>query len=287
MGAQTQSYWPSAPSLVACGMIITAAVLAQCHSGQPLSPQPKATNASSGFVAEPATKPADRASPQPTKSSLPATEVRPEVAVQPEPVGKVVVALLGDSLTDEKVGGGGYVKLLRKKCPESRFDNFGKGADMVNQMLRRFLKDVYPGGQERTAYTHVVVFGGVNDLYSDLTAGRTPAKIQRDLAVVYDTAKKHGAKVVGITVTPWGGFSKYYNARRGAATRRLNDWIAEQETTGRLDAVIDGYKLLSCGNPEMLCPSYRHAIGDGLHFGKKGHERIAQALLETAFLGCR
>ena len=48
---------------------------------------------------------------------------------------------------------------------------------MVNQMRRRFDDDVF--GPGKPAYTHVIVFGGVNDLYSDLTAGRTPALIER------------------------------------------------------------------------------------------------------------
>lgn len=222
-------------------------------------------------------------------------EPEPAAALEPSAAPKAddaprrhVVAAIGDSLTDEKVGGGGYLKVLRAACPESRFDDFGKGADMVNQMRRRFFRSVYPDGNASAAgYTDVIVFGGVNDLYSDLTAGRTPKKVARDLSAMYETAKKHGARVIAVTVAPWGGFRKYYNPQRAAATRELNAWIAEQPATGGVDVVVDAYALLSCGDPEVLCPAYAHAIRDGLHFGKPGHDKLGAALKERAFPHCR
>src|SRR5689334_11700715 len=45
-----------------------------------------------------------------------------------------VVAAMGDSLTDPKSNGGLYLKYLAARCPESRFDSYGKGGEMVNQM---------------------------------------------------------------------------------------------------------------------------------------------------------
>ena len=99
----------------------------------------------------------------------------------------VVVAAMGDSLTDARSNGGKYLDVLRKRCPNSRFDNYGKGGEMVNQMRRRFADDLFAPG--KPAYTHVIVFGGVNDLYSDRTAGRTPPGIERDIAAdVRDSA---------------------------------------------------------------------------------------------------
>ncbi len=188
------------------------------------------------------------------------------------------------------VGGGGYLKYLRKRCPKSSFDDFGKGGDMVNMMRRRFLRDVISEeGKSANGkhYSHVIVFGGVNDLYSDLTAGRTVAKIGRDLSRVYRASRKHGAQIVAITVAPWGGFTKYYNARRGGATLRLNAWIVEQKAAGQVDHVIDAYPLLSCGKPTHICANYAHPIRDGLHWGKQGHEVLGKALYETVFSGCR
>jgi lysophospholipase L1-like esterase len=195
-----------------------------------------------------------------------------------------VVAAMGDSLSDPRVGGGKYLDVLRKHCPRSRFDSYGKGGEMVNQMRRRFTDDVFGAG--KPPYTHVIVFGGVNDLYSDLTAGRTPVLVERDLTAMYDAAHRHGAKVVAITVTPWGGFTRYFNATRLAATLELNKWILAQRTSGTVEAAIDAYPLLSCGDATMLCDRYTAPFKDGLHFGPAGHERLGEELFAQVFSGC-
>ena len=195
------------------------------------------------------------------------------------------VAFIGDSLTDLKVGGGGYVRYLEARAPGSRFVSFAKGGAMVNQMRRQL-----PAGllaEPPGAFTHVVVFGGVNDLYSDETAGRTPTKIEADLGAIYRAAKAHGARVVAITVAPWGGFTRYYNERRARATRELNAWILGAVGRGEVDAAVDAYTLLACGDPEVICPRYRRARDDGLHFGKGGHEALGAALHEAEFASCR
>jgi len=174
------------------------------------------------------------------------------------------------------------LKLLAERCPKSRFDNYGKGGDMANQMHRRFATELFGEGKPR--YTHVIVFGGVNDLYSDETAGRTVEKISADLAAMYDLAHQQGLAVVAISVAPWGGFSRYYNQRRGQATLELNRWIRE---VARTEAVVDAYPLLSCGDPERLCPEYEKPYHDGIHFGPAGHQKLGEALYETAFRDCR
>ena len=202
----------------------------------------------------------------------------------PPPTAPVVVAAMGDSLTDARSGGGKFLDALRARCPRSRFDNYGKGGQMVNQMRHRFADDLF--GPGKPAYTHVIVFGGVNDLYSDLTAGRTPALIERDLTAMYDEAHRHGAKVVALTVAPWGGFTRYYNASRSAATVELNRWIMARREAGQVEATIDAYSLLSCGDPNVLCPAYTAPFHDGLHFGIQGHAQIADALFAEVFSSC-
>lgn len=196
---------------------------------------------------------------------------------------RYVVAIVGDSLTDAQVGGGKFIAHVAKRCPESRFTNFAKGGAMVNQMRKRFEREL----SGASGYTHLLVFGGVNDLYSDLTAGRTPEKIEKDLGYMYEKAHERGWKVIAITVAPWGGFSKYYNASRAAATRSVNDWIRSQLTTHGVDYVVDAFPMLSCGDADKLCPEYAAPMKDGLHFGPKGHEKLGQALYETVFADCR
>lgn len=206
-------------------------------------------------------------------------------APPPKPQGQpVLVATIGDSLTDAKSNGGKFLDVLRERCPKSRFDNYGKGGNMVNQMRRRFAGEVFAPG--KPAYTHVIVFGGVNDLYSDLTAGRTPAKIEADLTLMYQEARRHGARVVALTVAPWGGFTRYFNASRSAATLELNRWILAQRDAGAVDAVVDAYGLLSCGDPTLLCPRYTPPYKDGIHFGAEGHKKLGEALFDQVFSGC-
>jgi lysophospholipase L1-like esterase len=192
-----------------------------------------------------------------------------------------VVAVMGDSLTDYASHGGGFIHVLERHCPKSRFDNYGKGGAMTNQMRRRFQAKVH--APSAPAYTHVIVFGGVNDLYSDITANRKNDKIEGDLAQMYDWARQGGSKVVAISVTPWGGFRKYYNARRGENTRLLNAWMRDQ-VGARVDYFVDAYALLACG--ESLCPEYFEPFHDGIHFGAEGHHKLGEALWSQVFSDC-
>jgi lysophospholipase L1-like esterase len=232
--------------------------------------------------------PAPLAATQPGPATSPAASRRPlappaESANAPDapplarPITRVLV--LGDSLSDEKVGGGGFVRSLRQRCPAATFDNRAKGGFMVNQIRKRLEREVLPEGQR---YSHAIVFGGVNDLYSDQSAGRTLAKIESDLSRIYEQLEARGTAVVAVTVTPWGDFKRWFTPERGQNTLSLNRWIA-----ARADVTpVDAYPLLSCGEPHKLCPELAAPHKDGLHFGKAGHDKLAQALLEGPFRAC-
>jgi lysophospholipase L1-like esterase len=190
--------------------------------------------------------------------------------------------VIGDSLSDPSVGGGRYLSEALSNCPVRNVRNLARGGWMVNQMRRRFEREVKAG---LGPATHAVVFGGVNDLYSDETAGRTPEKIIADLQAIYALAASLGARVIALTVAPWGGFA-HYNPRRAEATRRVNAWIQEQAASGRIAAVIDANTLLACGDPQRLCPEYEPPFRDGLHFGAKGQAVLGRALA-AALTDCR
>jgi lysophospholipase L1-like esterase len=194
------------------------------------------------------------------------------------------VLVLGDSLSDEQVGGGGFVRFLRQRCAGVPFDNRAKGGFMVNQMRKRLETEVLPEGNR---YSDAIVFGGVNDLYSDLSAHRTLPRIQADLSRIYADLKQRGVRVIAVTVTPWGGFKRWFSADRSQHTLSLNGWILELAQQGTIETAVDAYPLLSCGDPERLCPELAAPLKDGLHFGKLGQEKLGQALYEAAFQGCK
>jgi lysophospholipase L1-like esterase len=222
----------------------------------------------------------DPASPNASDHAL-----SPPVEQKPLPRRRYVVAALGDSITDAKSGGGGYLKELARACPKSVFHNFGKGGDMTNQMRRRWHQEIQPQAKA-LGLTTLLVYGGVNDLYSDLSANRKNPRIEGDLSEIYASAQKMGLEVIAVTVSPWGGFSKYFNSRRGENTLLLNSWIMGQVASGLVDKAVDSYSVLSCGERSALCPDYQSRFQDGLHPGKKGHELLGKKLLAEAFFDC-
>jgi lysophospholipase L1-like esterase len=186
------------------------------------------------------------------------------------------ILAIGDSLTDTQSQGGGYLKGWRNRCPDCRFTNIGRGGAMVNQMLWRLRRHLSEFPEH---YSHWVVFGGVNDLYSDVTANRTLEKIERDLTEIYQLGHTHASIVIAITVAPWGGFRRWYTEGRGSNTRSLNEWIAQAQKRGVIDIVIDAGASLSCGDPMQLCPDLMAPFRDGLHFGSEGHRRLGESLI--------
>ena len=147
---------------------------------------------------------------------------------------------------------------------------------MVNQMLGR-LHQYFD--EDPSVFSHIVVFGGVNDLYSDQTAHRTLPKIERDLTEMYRLARSHSQVVIAITVAPWGGFRRWYTDDRGRNTGELNQWIEHTHDRGDTDMVVVSDAVLTCGDPNSLCPALMPPFHDGLHFGTEGHRKLGEALL--------
>jgi lysophospholipase L1-like esterase len=267
------------------GFAAVAALLAGLPSCQVRqSERSPSTQTETPPASRPAT-PSNIGSPKPSRAE-PATELAASRARAPGPRRTYRVAALGDSITDERVGGGGYLKYLRRACPQSRFYDFGKGGDMTNQMLRRLQRDLLAEKSALELDT-LIVLGGVNDLYSNLSAGRTNQRIEEDLVEIYQTAKQNGLRVVAVTVLPWGGFSKYFTPERSESTRALNSFILGLQSHHSVDLAVDGYALLSCGDPERLCPAFERKRPDGLHPGPEGHEVLGRTLLEQVFSDCR
>ncbi|HTQ04574.1 MAG TPA: SGNH/GDSL hydrolase family protein [Polyangiaceae bacterium] len=249
-----------------------------CNAKTP--PEPPARSALPGVTTGAAPSAAASADGVPAAVS-PVAEKAPPKPNPPKPCN---VALVGDSLTDYRVHGGGYARYLAERCPASHFENFARGGAMVNQMRRSFEENVATA--PRGTFTHVIVFGGVNDLYSDETAGRTTAKIEADLSAIYARARDGGARVVALTVAPWGGFTRWFTPHRAETTRELNAWILAQRAARTVDVTVDAHALLACGDADRLCPRFETARSDGLHFGAAGHEALGAALYAAEFEGC-
>ena len=193
------------------------------------------------------------------------------------------VLVLGDSLTDPRSNGGGYLKAWSNRCGQCRFTNLARGGTMVNQMLRALREHLSTNPPD---YSSIVIFGGVNDLYSDQTAHRTLERIERDLSTIYRLARDHCTNVIAITVAPWGGFHRWYTDERGHNTHALNQWIVQRQALGEVNVVVVSGPVLSCGDPNQLCPAYMPPYRDGLHFGPEGHRRLGEALLRVLGDGC-
>jgi lysophospholipase L1-like esterase len=198
---------------------------------------------------------------------------------------RYLVAAVGDSLTDPRSGGGRYLRALQQRCPESRFDAHGVGGQRTDHMRWRFAHDVLGHGRARPAprYSHVIIFGGINDLLGSSIHHAPITRSQRNLSYMYRLARKHSVSVVAVTIPPWGRLAGVDDAR-ARATDALNDWMF---TSAEVDVVADIRPALSCGDSRSLCPRLRRYPNDLVHWNAEGHRLVADVLLQTAFADCR
>ena len=280
--------WRLALALLAAGVLGCGGD----DAGRPASP---------GLEQEVPAPPAPPASsPAPVAAAAPPASVsdRTSAGATPPERRRYVVAAIGDSLTDPRSHGGKYLDVLRERCPDSRFESYGVGGNMVNMMRRRFLRDVFGEGTdggargaaavgasaERPAWTHVIVLGGLGDVLSNVTAGRTAGAVQRDIAWMVTETRARGARAFVLTLPPWSGFRDYDGARAVMA-RDVNAWIAAEAREGRIDGTLDTRSVLSCGDPERLCDGM--AFPDRLHWSEAGQHAVGEALHRALFADCR
>jgi len=192
------------------------------------------------------------------------------------PTKVIRVGVMGDSIT-AAFGGYGYVRELNKLCPGYKFFNHGIGANMTNQMQRRFKKDILDKG-----YNEVIILGGVNDIAS----GRKLETIQKALLEMYTAAKAKGMRVIAMTITPWGTFQDRPENRKRfpkdvqEKTIALNQWIWEQKSKGIVHEVIDLYPKMVDKDGRSLKKEFR---GDGLHPSPAGQREMGRIIFETSY----
>ncbi len=193
------------------------------------------------------------------------------------------VAVIGDSITDGRGsttnGNDRWTDFLAARlgahAPTNNIGvaNLGIGATGVSLALSRFRRDVI----EQPGVSSVIIFIGVNDIGG---SSASPASIVANLVSAYTTmanqARARGLKVLGATITPFGG-SGYYSADHETARQDINHWIRTTAVSaGLFDGCFDfDLAVRDPANPVNLLPAYN---SDNLHITPAGNAAMAAAV---------
>lgn len=183
---------------------------------------------------------------------------------QPSPVTapRYVVAI-GNSLTAD----GGYCRSLEQALPVGSMVDchgwVGQGAKAVNDRVT---------DRALSQADDVIVLAGVNDLASGRGVDYTIEALER----IYQRARRLGARVIAVQLTPWAGHAR--GRHHYWETEELNNWIRKSpsvEVTVGTGALGD-----SAG---FLLPQYDR--GDGLHLSRVGQQRLGELIFEQVYGG--
>jgi lysophospholipase L1-like esterase len=126
---------------------------------------------------------------------------------------------------------------------------------------------------DRTGARTLVVFEGINDIIKGVPQTGDPAAFADAYRTVVSRAHARGIKVVGVTLTPFRGFSAYTDARE-SVRQNINAFI---RTGGAFDAVADADAAVrDPADPARIRPAYDP--GDHLHFDDAGMAAVADAV---------
>ncbi len=177
-----------------------------------------------------------------------------------------------------------HLSVLNVGTGGNRLLRYGLGPDA----LARFDRDVL--GQ--TGARYLIVLEGVNDLGVATMHGRISAAQQaalvRNIIGAYRQiilrAHAHGIKVIGGTITPFGGSTYYHPSAATERDRReINAWI---RAPGHFDAVVDFAKVVrDRQHPERLNPKFDS--GDNLHPNPAGYRAMAAAIPLSLFTSAK
>ena len=130
--------------------------------------------------------------------------------------------------------------------------------------------------------THVILIEGINDIRHDgdpAHPGRSAEEVIAAYRQVIARLHLRGVKVVGGTLTPFGGSGRF-DARSEASRRVLNAFIRE---SGEFDAVVDFDKATRLpGQPDAMRPEF--ARDDRLHPNDQGYAAMAEAVDLSTFV---
>ncbi|NSC21901.1 SGNH/GDSL hydrolase family protein [Streptomyces albus subsp. chlorinus] len=209
------------------------------------------------------------------------------------------VAVIGDSITDGITSSPGanrrwtdfLAERLRteRDAPRLSVLNAGISGNRVLVDGSKFSPNNGPSGLtrisrdvlSRTGVKVVVVEMGLNDIIKP-PRQRDPRKIVNGLRDLVRQAHTRGLRVVGGTLTPFGGH-RGYTPRMDAVRQAVN----EQIRSGKVfDDVVDfDAALRDPAHPERLRAAYDS--GDHLHPSDNGYRAMAQALNVKTLKGAR
>ncbi|MFF0835755.1 MULTISPECIES: GDSL-type esterase/lipase family protein [unclassified Streptomyces] len=188
------------------------------------------------------------------------------------------VVAFGDSLTD----GNGSTPGANHRWPDrlaGRLTRLGvlNAGVAGNRLLRdgtgpSALARLDADALDRAGARTLVVLEGINDIKGTPVAD-DPAAFADAYRALVARAHARGVRVVGVTLTPYAGYTAY-TAAGEAVRRKVNAFI---RTGGAFDAVADADAAVrDPARPERIRPGYDP--GDHLHFNDAGMRAIADTV---------
>ena len=168
-----------------------------------------------------------------------------------------------------------HVAVLNEGIGGNRVLNEGAGPSAISRVDRDVLA--------QSGVRYVIVLESINDIgrlahvqvpWDAITA----PQLEWGLKQIADQAHQHGLKIIGATLTPYGGAGYYCDA--GEQVREaVNDWI---RTSGVFDGVVDFDKITrDPQNPKAFNPPYDS--GDHLHPSDEGYKAMGEGIDLTLF----
>jgi lysophospholipase L1-like esterase len=230
--------------------------------------------------------------PQPTKLSSWYFFDGVDVAAAP---GSFAIVTLGDSITDGALSSRNsnhrwpdvlaarlsqdhslaHVSVLNEGIGGNRVLNENAGPSAISRVDRDVLA--------QSGVRYVIVLESINDIgrlknvqvpWDAITA----SQLEWGFKQIADQAHQHGIKIIGATLTPYGGAG--YSSDTGEQVREaVNDWI---RNSGTFDGVIDFDKITQDPqNPTHFNPAYDS--GDHLHPKDEGYKAMGEGIDLTLF----